>query len=123
MKVKRFRAVEVATTSLALWWGLILIMPFSTFGLSVSYNAMVGVADENTWAVYMLALGLLQFVSMLTNNIFLKQISLLAATGTWFFVATMFGFGNIFNTATGTYAIVAFLTGWLYTKVGGQNGR
>jgi hypothetical protein len=118
--VKRFRAVEVATTSLALWWGLILILPFDTFSSSSSYKAMAGIASEPCWGLFMLAIGTAQLFGMILNNYFIKRYSLLLATGIWVFISAMFGLSTFFSTASGTYFIIACLTGWLYMKVGGQ---
>lgn len=120
---KRFRAVEVATTSLAIWWGIILLLPFNTFVISSSYSAMAGLATETAWGIIMLAQGVIQLTSMVFRFKKIKQFSYLVATFLWFFIAAMFAVGELSNTATGTYAIIGCLTGWLYLKVGDQNGR
>ncbi|MEC0276874.1 hypothetical protein [Peribacillus frigoritolerans] len=115
--------MEVAMTSLALWWGIILLLPYHTFPTSIAYQAMAGIANETVWGLFMLLIGSAQLLGTIHNNYQLKRVSLLAATGVWFFIASMFGISELFTTATGTYFIIGCLTGWLHMKVGAQNGR
>lgn len=117
---KKLRAIEVAVTSIAIWWGIILVLPFNTFGISDSYEAMEALAPESFWGVFMIGMGFSHLLSMTYNLSRLKRFTLLIATGVWIFIASMFAIGNPMNTATGTYAIIGVLTGWLYTKVGEQ---
>ena len=128
LKNRRFlrgkvRAIEVSITSLSLWWGIILILPFHTFSTSDSYAAMQQIAEENVWAVFMLLLGTVQLAGMVFDRFHLKRTGLLIATFIWFFIASMFAMGTPITTATGTYVIMGCLSGWLYMKVGEQFGR
>lgn len=123
-RIKNFLAVEVATTSIAIWWGIILILPYDTFSEAVAYGAMSTLAPEFVWALVLLLIGFLQLYGIVRDHYSFKRFTLLFATGVWIFIATMFALGSPFNTATGTYVIIGCLTGWLYTKVGEQkHGR
>lgn len=120
MKIKRFKALEVANTSLTLYWGALLALPYQTFEIGNAYIAFGEIANEPVWAVSLLALGVALFLSMLCNKYKLKRISLLISTGLWFFISAAFAFSNPLSTGSGAYTVFACLTGWLFLKVGAQ---
>jgi hypothetical protein len=128
-QLHKVKAIELSLTLVALWWSIVLGLPYDTFSSSMDYDAMAGMASEGVWSLYFLCLGLVQSYGMFNENIVLlykkvntKRLALLVSTGAWFFVASMFAIGNIATTATGVYFILGCLSAWLYVKVGGNNG-
>jgi hypothetical protein len=115
------RVLEIAVTSIALWWGVILLLPIKTFTISSSYNIMSAIANEHIWGILMLLLGAFHLLGISLNKLYIKRLSFLVATGVWFYVATLFFLGEPATTATGTYIIIGCLTGWLYVKEGDRS--
>ncbi|MGM7682873.1 hypothetical protein ACSVDA_12040 [Cytobacillus sp. Hm23] len=118
MKTPQIFAIEIATISLSLYWGVVLLLPWDTFKSSHSYLAMSEIGTEIEWAIFMTFIGSVQFLSMIINNYNFKRLSLIIATGVWFFVSSMFALSNPVSIAVGTYFIFGCLTGWAYLKVG-----
>ncbi|MGA4519263.1 hypothetical protein ACPA0F_18555 [Solibacillus silvestris] len=112
-----FHTLKIFTTSIAIWWGVVLILPFDTFSTAVPYRAMAEIASEFYWGLLMLLMGCSHLIGITYSLKKIERASFLIATFVWIFIAAMFAFGSPPNTASGTYAIIGLLTGWLYTKV------
>jgi hypothetical protein len=119
---KKFKALETGLAAYALYWGLLLLLPYHTFSVS-AYSGMAAVADEIYWGAFALSVGVSQMYGMLfCSNPKVKGFFLLVAAGFWYFVFSMFMIGNPFTTG-GTYIITAILCSYLFVKVGEQHGR
>ena len=112
-----FRTLKIFSTSIAMWWGVVLILPFDTFSTALSYKAMAGIAPEFYWGLLMLIMGLAHLIGITYSLKKIEKASFLIATFVWIFIAAMFTIGSPPNTASGTYALIGLLTGWLYTNV------
>lgn len=121
--LKRFKALETGLAAYALYWGVLLLLPYNTFNTAAnSYSGMVALAPESHWGTFALLVGAAQMYGMLIAGDRLRAFFLLVAAGFWYFVFTMFMIINPFTTG-GTYIITAILCSYLFVKVGGLNGR
>jgi hypothetical protein len=119
-RTSSFRAIEVFLMALALGWGIGLLAPYPTFDSSPTYQAMSGMANENTWGVGMLLVAMIHFIAMYYNSKPLKQISLNLSGGVWFFVTAMLSCSGILATETICYFLIGSLSAWVAIKVGVQ---
>jgi hypothetical protein len=113
-KYKR-RIFKIAETSLmlvALWWGVLLIIPARTFSNPV-YHAMESLMPESVWGIQCLFIGIVLLCGMVVRNKLLRNIGLLLSTGFWIFVSVSLWLGDHYTTGT-SYAIWAIMAAWLY---------
>lgn len=116
---RKHRVAETSTALIAVWWGLALLHPDKTFTLP-SYQPMLDMAPELSWAFLALFIGVFQYIGMIKGNFLLRTISSLLATGFWICVGVVFLMIPVINTAGGTYIILGLMTGWVYVMVGAQ---
>lgn len=67
--------LEVQNGWSALLIGIILLLPFNTFGSSPWYQTFERWAPESTWGVIFLALGIVQLVSTLTDVVIFRRLA------------------------------------------------
>lgn len=117
MKTSKFNPVEVALMFIALWWAIILRLPFDTFS-NPAYMAMAALFPKYIWSFIAFIISSCHFTSMLIDNVILKKLSLFSIIAFFVFIAVMLFIGDLSNTGTGTYFILSGLASWIYWKVG-----
>lgn len=120
--INQVKPIEVALIASAYWWSFILIVPTETFDSAKAYSAMANLAGEEVWSGLFFIVASINLYSMIFERFPLRVIGLIASTGLWAFVATMFAIGDIATTGTGIYFIVACLNAFVVYKVGEQHG-
>lgn len=95
-------------SALTLWyWGLLLLLPVSTFAASRSYSAMAALGSEEAWGVVMCAAAALQSIGVCGQRPIARVCGAYCALAIWGFAAAMFASSNIYTHAPGIYAILA----------------
>lgn len=104
----RIRALEAFSATLAIYWGILLLLPVHTFSASPSYRVMAALASESAWGAYFLAAGLTQWVSVYSRNVgWLRPLGFHLAILGWGFASLMFFTANPYTHAPGIYGILA----------------
>jgi hypothetical protein len=103
----RIRALEAFSGVLALYWGLLLWLPGSTFTASPSYEIMAALGSEETWGTFYIAIGVAQCLSIWQRCRWLRAMSMHLAVVGWGFASVMFSMANPMTHAPGIYGILA----------------
>lgn len=99
--------LESLLGSLALAWGLHLLLPLDTFHSSVAYLAMHEVAPEWAWGLATAVLGGAQIATSRFGTLRARQRAATISSAVWGFIATAFFVGSPASTAVATYSIIA----------------
>jgi hypothetical protein len=102
----RIRALEAFSGTLALYWGILLLLPFDTFGASPSYAMMAALGSEAWWGCVFLLIGSSQWLSI-TRCRWLRALSFHLAIIGWGFACVMFSVSNPITHAPGIYGLLA----------------
>lgn len=103
----RIRALEAFSGALALYWGVLLWLPFHTFEASPSYKIMAALGSEFAWGAFYILLGSLQWLSIWKRCLWLRASSMHLAIIGWGFASLMFTLANPHTHAPGIYGILA----------------
>lgn len=114
---KDFEFCEVLSGVVALGWGIVLLMPWSTFSTSPSFNAMA-YAPEWLWGFLLLWIGLTQLGALLLDHRRPRRWSALGATFIWVFLSVGFFVSNPYGTGVVVYPALAASAGWAYLRIG-----
>ena len=82
--------LELWSAWVACYWGIVLLLPFDTFGASQSiqfYKTLSGAAEEDTWGAIFLAVGLCQWASLAVRRHSLSWPANSLACGLWLVLA------------------------------------
>lgn len=122
MKKRRvFKIVETGLMGVALWWGVLLILPLKTF-INPAYGTMAKLMPETGWAIQCLVIAVILAAGMITGIKIIRNIGLLLSIGFWTFVSVSLWLSDYATTST-SYLIWAILAAWLYIhlmKVGDE---
>lgn len=99
-----------------IWMGVVFLLPMDTFSVSNAYDAMSQIANENTWGIVSILLGLHHIYSLKFANVRAARLSFLIGAGWWIFIASMFMSGDPASTAS-TYYILSGACLWAYVEV------
>lgn len=113
MKKRRvFKIAETGLMGVALWWGVLLLLPTKTFDNQV-YNIMEGLMPETVWGMQCLIIGVILAIGIITGNKIARNIGLLLSIGFWTFVSVSLWMGDVATTGT-SYIVWAVMAAWLY---------
>ena len=115
------RVTETILASSALSWGIWLLLPFNTYGSSVTFSVLADIAPEWVVGSAMFLAGLLLFVGGVRQSYCLRRWSLVAIALMWAILWMAFLLGNWRSTATVTYIWWFVLSVYSYLRVG-RNG-
>lgn len=135
----RSKPIEVTLIALALWWALVLVLPWDVFSNSPSFRTMADLFPETVWACIAFAIGAVNLYGMLFKRFYARVLGLSMASGFWISVSVSLAYSyytdtdaNLFidimkavfsTTGTGTYFIIATVSAWVSRKVAEQHGR
>lgn len=88
-------------------WGLVLLAPANTFAFAASYNAMSNIADEDTWGIVLVMVGMLHIASIFSYRLIARIIMQIVSIAFWLFLATMFLISNPVGAGVWIYGIAA----------------
>lgn len=74
------RASEWALAGMAAGYGVALLWPGDTFGLSPAYSFMGALATEETWGLAALTIGLIRLVALFVNGTYRRSPYIRAGT-------------------------------------------
>lgn len=119
----RTRFVERSLGVLTLAWGLLLLGPWSTFGVSPSYRVMAVAAPEWLWGAVMTAAGAITLGMQLNGNLWTRRVLNAIGCALWLLIAMGFllaspasGGSVVYSWIAGNYVLV-FL--WLNQEARG----
>lgn len=110
---------ELLFSLIAIIWGLWLLLPFNSFGSSPSWSAMLAFASEDTWAIWILIIGLIQFLGVACNYESSRKRSPFVLFLTWLCVAAGLIFTSPITTGIPLYGSIAIIQGLLYLRRNG----
>ena len=103
----RIRAIEAFSATLAIYWGVLLLLPAKTFSMSPSYRIMAALAEEETWGAIYLSMGVVQWFSVFIRSHLVRPVAIHMAIFCWGFAALMFAISNPYTHAPGIYGLLA----------------
>lgn len=110
--------VEVQGALFKIIWGIWLLLPFNTFqGLDV-YSVLAGVMNETAWAVVLLFLGSLHFLTITTGSIKWRRVMIFVACMFWIFISIVFGLARIGSALIPITFVIAFFLAINYIRLG-----
>lgn len=117
------RIIEAFSGMLAWYWGILLLLPFDTFGAGRSYIVMQQIATEEAWGVFYCIIGLIQSIAMCGNVYYLRfPASLLAVIG-WSAASMMVGLANPVGHGLAIYGLLALANGWVIIRGPTRDGN
>ena len=114
---RHLKAVELFVSLEVLYLSILLLLPMNTFESAHAYRAFAETGSEVGWGLTIGIVFLFQFFGMLWDKPIIRLVGLIASTGLFFAIGTMFLVADIRSTAWGTYYIFGGLSCFLYTKV------
>ena len=109
--------IEMMSGMLALFWGIILLLPFDTFSSTPSYFAMQTIAPEIAWGLAVAIGGMAQMISVLFLSNYARKLTAGISIFIWWFVAGMFIVSNSISTAVPVYSIIALSSSWSFIRL------
>lgn len=64
----RSRALDWTCAAMIFVWGVTLALPGATFSTSAAYGFLEAIASEESWAVILVAIGMLRFSALIING-------------------------------------------------------
>ncbi|GGC68740.1 hypothetical protein [Chelatococcus reniformis] len=126
------RASEWGLAGMAAGYGVALLWPGDTFGTSPSYSFMAAIANESTWGLAALTIGLIRLTALFINGTYRRSPLIRAGTAflcvdLWTAIALGLSAGDARAPATGLaiYPVLAALDIWnVYRSMrdGGEHG-
>lgn len=110
--------IEVFSSLLAWCWGILLILPYDTFGSTLSYRTMAFLAPEESWGFLFILIALLHGLSLCAGFFELRVPACWLASFIWSFVGVLFAIANPQGIAPWLWLSLALLL----AAAGGQNG-
>lgn len=110
---------------LALVWGIVLLLPYDTFGGNLAFSAMSSLASETVWGVIGLLAGLLQVSAVLgywrsggQRWLAARKIGAAFSCAAYVFIATMYMISSPKGLAFWTYALCGVADMWIVWQLG-----
>lgn len=114
---KQTEVSEFLIGTIALLWGVWLLIPiWDTFRL-FSYTNFILIAPENTWGLVCASVGLLTVIASTTTWINLRKIMALIQIALWVFVAITFASVVPGNTEVPVYIMLSVASFWVYVRL------
>lgn len=104
-----WKSVDVGVNAVAVWLGIILLLPAETFASNKSFNVMALIAPEWLWGLGLFLVGLCGTLSKAFPYKWVRLGALSAVSGAHFLFALCLLLSNPINTGSGTYLIIAGL--------------
>lgn len=109
---------EFALGFFAFAWGLWLLMPWASFGSSITFSIMESLASEEVWGLVTFTLGVAQIIgSQMKNSVRWRAFLWLGAFFNWFFIFWVFAVANFHSTATPVYFTMSMFSLLVYTSL------
>ena len=119
------RPLEIAVSVQSMFWGILLVMPSSTFDTSRVYSVMAVLADESVWGVIALAAGLAQLILAHVNRRDWRGYISIVALLFWGFIDTAFWLSGVPSTGSTVYLVTCLMLMWsiisLYVPIPKRN--
>ena len=109
--------MELFSAITALGWGVLLLLPYDTFGSSSIYVTMSALAPEELWGIALLGGGFLQLAAVLHGKISPRKLTAMFATASWAFIAAMFASSSIYSTGVVVYGVMTLFAAWIYFRL------
>lgn len=107
---------ELVNASFLFVWAIVLIVPYDTFGTSVTYEVLDAWASEPVWATLATVLGACGFWGLRLTASLPRRAALLGGVFFWGTIGVSMVFSNVISTGGWIYLVFAHLCALAYVS-------
>ena len=115
--------VQLSCALVTAAWGLMLVLPFTSWGHSILYRPLLRVLPEDGWGWLFLVTGLAHVMATLAERYYGRRWLSFVGLLQWSVIATLFFTGQPTATATVMYGAAALAHAWVFVRVGLLNNN